>query len=86
MDLLGGARRNDDLLVVRDQRVLRAIADLGSFRHVGYFAPLVGGLLEVLEVIQADAIEGARHHRHFDLDVFQSMRALGALPFARDRR
>src|SRR6185369_15433235 len=43
---------------------------------------LVGGFLEMLEVVQPDAIEGARDQRQFDLDVFQRMRLRSALPFA----
>jgi hypothetical protein len=39
-----------------DQRVLRAIAVLGSIRHIGHFAALVRRLLEMLQIVEADAI------------------------------
>ena len=65
-----------------DQRVLRAIADLGPVGHVRHRAGLIGGFLEMLEIIQPDAIERARDQRQFDLYVFQRMRLRSALPFA----
>src|SRR5437588_1920799 len=65
-----------------DQRVLRAIADLWPVGHIRHRAGLVGGFLEMLEIIQPDAIERARDQREFDLDVFQRMRLRSALPFA----
>ena len=82
VDFLGGIRRDHDVFVMRDQRVLRAIADLGPVGNVRHLAALVGGFLEMLEIVQADAIEGARDQRQFDLDVLQRMRLRGALPFA----
>ena len=87
VDLFGGGRRDHHVLVMRDQRVLRAIADLGPVRHVGHGAGLVGGFLEMLEVIQPDAIEGARDQRQFDLDVLQRMGLRGRAAIRRrDRR
>ncbi len=71
MDLLGRARRDHHILVMGDQRVLRAIANLRPFRHVRHRAGLVGGLLEMLEVVQPDAIEGARDQRQLDLHTQQ---------------
>src|SRR5450631_3883236 len=82
MNFFGGAGWNDNVFVVRDQRVLRAIADLGPVRDVGHLAALVGGFLEMLEVIEADAIEGARHQWQFDLHPRKRMGALRALPLA----
>ncbi len=82
VDLLGGIRRDHHVLVMCDQRVLGAIADLGPLGNVRHLAALVGGFLEMLEIVQADAIEGARDQRQFDLDVLQRMRLRGALPLA----
>jgi hypothetical protein len=82
MDLLGRTRRDHHILVMADQRILGAITDLGPVRDVRYLAAFVGGFLQMLEIVQADAIEGARHQRQFDLHIVQRMRLLGALPFA----
>ena len=82
VNLFGGVCRNYHLFVMRDQRILRAIADLGPVGNVGHFAALVRRLLEMPEIIQPDAIEGARHQRQLDLDVGQRMRARRTLPFA----
>src|SRR6476619_5690587 len=61
---------------------MRAIADLGPIRHVGYCAKLVGCFLQMLEVVQPDAIERARDQRQLDLHVLQRMGLRAALPFA----
>src|SRR5664279_613772 len=82
VDLLRRGRGNDDILVVGDQRVLRAIADFGPIRHGGYLAALVGGLLEMLQIVQPDAIEGARDQRQLDPDILQRMASRRALPLA----
>ncbi|MGY4482846.1 hypothetical protein ACVWWR_002037 [Bradyrhizobium sp. LM3.2] len=66
-----------------DQRVLCAIADLGPIRHGRHLAALVGGLFQVFQVVQADAVKRARDQRQLDLDLRQRMRARGALPFAK---
>ena len=71
MDLLGRVGRDHDILVVRDQRVLGAIADLGPVGHRRHFAAPVGGFLEMLQVVQPDAIEGAWHQRQLDPDVVE---------------
>jgi len=82
MNFLGRGRRDHHILIVRDQRILRAIADLGPIWHVRNRAGLVGGFLEMLEIVEADAIEGARDHRQFDLDVIKRMHLRCALPLA----
>src|SRR5713226_9870105 len=82
VDLLGSGCRDHDIFVMRDQRVLRAITDLGPIGNIGHFATLVGGFLEMLEVIEADAIERTRHQRQFDFHLRQGMRARCALPLA----
>jgi hypothetical protein len=69
VDFLGGGRRDHHLLVMGDQRVLGAVTDLGTVRDVRDRASLVGGFLEMLEVVEADAIEGAGYQRQLDLDV-----------------
>src|SRR5215472_645175 len=68
---------------MRDQRVLRAIADLRAVVYVGHRAGLVGGFLQVLEIIQSDAIEGARYHRQLDLDVLERKSLRRALVLAK---
>jgi hypothetical protein len=83
VNFLGRGRRDHHILVVRDQRVLGAVADLGPVGDIGHLAALVGGFLEMLEIIQPDAIKGARHHRQFDLHLRERMRARRALPFAK---
>src|SRR6516164_5070913 len=80
MDLFGSGGRNHHVLIVTDQRVLRAITDLRPVRDVRYLAALVGGLLQVLEVIQPDAVEGAGDEWQLDLDVLQRMRFRRAPP------
>jgi hypothetical protein len=82
VNFFGGGSRDHNILIVRDQRILRAIADLGPVWHVGQLAALVSGFLEMLEVIEPDAIEGARRQRQLDFDVGKQMRARCALPFA----
>src|SRR5215211_5208679 len=80
VNFFGGVRRDHHVLVMCDQRVLRAVTDLGPVRHVRNRAGLLGGFLEMLEIVEADAIEGARDHRQLDLDVAKRMRLLCALP------
>ncbi len=76
---LGGVARDDDRLAVRNQRVDGAIADVGLLGQVGLDALLGGDFADVLGVVEADAIEGGRHHRHLDLHRLQVAHGLGAL-------
>ncbi len=46
VDLLGRKRGDHHVLVMGDQRVLRAVADLRPVRDGRYFAALVGGFLK----------------------------------------
>jgi hypothetical protein len=69
VNFLGCARRDHHVLIMGDQRVLCTIADLGPVRHVRHSAGLVGGFLEMLEVVEADTIEGAGDQRQLDLYV-----------------
>src|SRR6516162_8261384 len=80
MDLLGRICGDHDIFVMCNQRILRALADLGPVGNVRHLAALVGGLLEMLEVVQADAIKGARDDRELDFDVVERMRLRGPLP------
>jgi hypothetical protein len=82
VDLLRRGRGDHNIFVMGDQRVLRAIADFGTVRDGRHLAALIGGLLEVLQVVQSDAIEGARDQRQLDLDAVKRVRLRGALPFA----
>src|SRR5437764_3405316 len=82
MDLFGRGRRDHHVLVMRDQRILGAIADFGPVRDVRHFAAFVGGFLEMLQIVQPDAIKRARHQRQFDLDVIKRMHLRRALPLA----
>src|SRR5436190_14009075 len=76
---LGGIPRDDDRLTISDQRVDRAIADVGLLGQVGLDAVLGGHLADVLGVVEADAVEGGRHDRHLDLHRPQVAHDLGAL-------
>jgi hypothetical protein len=80
VDLFGRGGRDHDIFIVSNQGILGAIADLGPVRHVRYRAGLVGGFLQMLEVVQSDAIEGARDQRQLDLHILQRMGLRAALP------
>src|ERR1700756_2397376 len=82
VDLVGRGRRDHYVLVMGDQRVLGAIADLGAIGDVRHFAALVGGFLQVLQIIEPDAIKGTRDQRQLDLDVLERVGSRTAPPFA----
>jgi hypothetical protein len=82
MDLFGGDRGDDHVLIMRDQRILGAIADLRPVRDFRHLAAFVGGFLEMLEVIETHAIKRPRDQRQLDSNLGKRMRPRRAPPFA----
>jgi hypothetical protein len=82
MDLLGGDRRDDHVLVMRDQRILGAVTDLGPLRDLRHLAAFVGGFLEVFEVIETHAIKRAGDQRQLDLDLAEDISLRRASPLS----
>src|SRR5262249_2906691 len=63
--------RNDDRLLVGDQRIDGTIANVGLLGQ-RRLDPLLGRhLANVLGIVEADAIERGRHDRHLELDRFE---------------
>src|SRR6266852_84639 len=56
--------RDHDVLAMRDERVVGAIADIGVGRQLGLLAALFRHLGHVLGVIEPGRVEGFGDHRH----------------------
>ena len=67
LELLAGIARLHDILLMRDQRIVGAIADVGARRIGGLGAALCRHAIDVIAIVHADAEEGARDHRQFEL-------------------
>ena len=74
--------RDDDGLVVRNDGVDRAIADLGARRHIDRRPGLLRVFANVRHVIEAGSVEGARDERHLDADVVEAMELRGLFEIA----
>jgi len=68
LHLLAGVARDDHGLAMGDERVVGAIADVGLLGEIGRDAALLRLLEHMGAVIEPGAVEGARDHRHLDLD------------------
>ena len=64
---------------MRDQRVVRAIADIGLGRQFRLLAALLGHFGDVLGVVEPGRVERLRDHRHQKLDRVEPAPCRGAL-------
>jgi hypothetical protein len=77
LELVRGVFGFDDVLVMRDEGIIGAVADAGLCGDAGWSARVLGPPLDMFWIIQPTRIEGRRDHGHQELDGPQGIGGCG---------